>query len=299
VTRWDEDRILAESAKWQWIPPDATEVETEQIHLYVNGGAATLIRADPDPADPDPADPDPADPDPADPGPADADPARGSMGAGANAAADRGTHAHDATRRLIMKVADLARRHGADRVLWGIGPHPRPANLYEVLRALGGEVTLTLDVCAYDLSAGVPDIPVPETVTAGPVTTRDDVRAAMRVGATVWGGDEPTEAEVDKEYDNLTGEPGLFLARHEDEPAGSGGYTLAGTVARMWGAGVVPSMRGKGAYRGLVAARLRDAVARGVTLSLVHANVGTSAPILRRLGFTAYGQRRIVTVVIR
>ncbi|MGH3489723.1 MAG: hypothetical protein ACRDP8_17675, partial [Actinopolymorphaceae bacterium] len=154
MTRWDEDRILAESAKWQWIPPDATEVETEQIHLYVNGGAATMIRADPDPGD------------------ADADPGRGSMGPGVNSDVDGGTYAHDATRRLIMKVADLARRHGADRVLWGIGPHPRPANLHEVLRALGGEVTLTLDVCAYDLSIGVPDIPVPETVTAGPVTTR-------------------------------------------------------------------------------------------------------------------------------
>jgi hypothetical protein len=277
VTTWDADRILAESARWHWTPPGATEVETEQIHLYVNAGAATLIRADPDPADPGLGDPS----------------LRG------NGGTDGTADAQVATRRLIMKVADLARRHGADRVLWGIGPHPRPANLLEVLRALGGEVTLTLDVCAYDLSSGVPDIPVPAAVTAGPVTSWEDVRAAMRVGAKVWGGDEPTDAEVDKEYDNLGDEPGLFLARHGADPAGSGGYTLAGRVARLWGAGVLPTFRGNGAYRGLVAARLRDAVERGVTLALVHANVGTSAPILRRLGFTAYGQRQIVTVLIR
>ncbi|MEQ4208390.1 GNAT family N-acetyltransferase [Actinopolymorpha sp. B9G3] len=294
MTTWDADRILAESAKWHWIPPGATEVETDQIHLYVNAGAATLIRADPDP---DPAADPAADPDPA-----------ASQGAGTGTAAelapegagaDSTPDTEDATRRLIMKVADLARRHGADRVMWGVGPDPRPANLLDVLQALGGEVTVTLDVCAYDLTTGLPTIPVPEGVTAGPVATREDTGAAMRVGAMVWGGDEPTDAEIDKQYDNLGDEPGLFLARHADEPAGSGGYTLAGPVARLWGAGVLPALRGNGAYRALVAARLRDAVARGVTLALVHANVGTSAPILRRLGFTVYGQRQIVTLLIR
>jgi hypothetical protein len=279
VTTWDAERILAESAKWYWIPPGATEVETDQVHLYVNAGAATLIRAEPEPAA------------------ARTEPAAGTAeaAAGTNPSTDSG----DATRRMIMKVAGLARRHGADRVMWGVGPETRPANLLDVLQSLGGEVTVTLDVCAYDLTSGVPDIPVPAGVTAGPVTTREDTSAAMRVGAVAWSRDKPTDAEIDKQYDNPGDEPGLFLARHADEPVGSGGYTLAGSVARLWGAGVVPAKRGNGAYRALVDARLRDAVARGVTLALVHANVDTSAPILRRLGFTVYGQRRIVTVLIR
>ena len=39
-------------------------------------------------------------------------------------------------------------------------------------------------------------------------------------------------------------------------PAGAGGHTLVGEVARLWGAGLVPAFRGRGVYRALAAACL-------------------------------------------
>ena len=82
-------------------------------------------------------------------------------------------------------------------------------------------------------------------------------------------------------------------------PAATGGCTRAGAVARLWGAGTRPDLRGRGAYRALVAHRIAVAHELGATLALVKGRVATSAPILRRLGFTAYGQERLVVVPLQ
>jgi len=44
------------------------------------------------------------------------------------------------------------------------------------------------------------------------------------------------------------------------------------------------------------AAARGDAAARGATLALVHAEQATSSPILQRLGFTVYGQQRVLVI---
>ncbi len=88
---------------------------------------------------------------------------------------------------------------------------------------------------------------------------------------------------------------GYFTGYWEKTPAGAGGYTLAGEVARLWGAGVVPTFRGRGVYRALVRARLAQAAGRGATLALVHAEP-TSSPILQRLGFRVYGQQQVLAL---
>lgn len=198
------------------------------------------------------------------------------------------------TRTMVRTVLDIARDHGADRLSWDVGVIPRPADLPDELFALGGEISLSLDVCACDLGDGRPRIPVPADVSVRQVTTREDVRSKLQVDAAVWGYSEPTEADVDMGFETLT--PGVFLAFCAGELAGTGGYTLAGAVARLWGGGVLPHLRGRGAYRALVDARVRDAATHGATLALVHAGAGTSAPILRGIGFTVYGQRHVITV---
>jgi hypothetical protein len=63
-------------------------------------------------------------------------------------------------------------------------------------------------------------------------------------------------------------------------------------VARLWGGGVVPEARGRGAYRAVLAERLRYACEQGATLALVKGRVETSGPVLRRAGFAAHGQER-------
>jgi GNAT superfamily N-acetyltransferase len=86
------------------------------------------------------------------------------------------------------------------------------------------------------------------------------------------------------------------LALVDAEPAGVGGVTIAGTTARLWDAGVVPHARGRGIYRAVLAARLGYAVEHGATMALVKGRTDTSAPILRRAGFTAYGEERTYRV---
>ena len=44
--------------------------------------------------------------------------------------------------------------------------------------------------------------------------------------------------------------------------------------------------------RAVLAERLRIARAVGATLGLTHGRVDTSSPILRRIGFTRYGEQR-------
>lgn len=68
-------------------------------------------------------------------------------------------------------------------------------------------------------------------------------------------------------------------------------------VARLWGAAVIPAMRGRGVYRGLIATRLGAAAARSATLALVHAGP-MSSPILQRLGFRKFGERHTFRVDI-
>ncbi len=90
------------------------------------------------------------------------------------------------------------------------------------------------------------------------------------------------------------GPPGR-VAYVDGEPAGTAGCTLAaggragGCVARLWGGATRSSLRGRGAYHACVGARLELARRRGADLGLVKAVTTTSAPIVRRLGFTAHG----------
>jgi GNAT superfamily N-acetyltransferase len=71
---------------------------------------------------------------------------------------------------------------------------------------------------------------------------------------------------------------------------------MANGVARLWGGVVVPSARGQGIYRAVLDARLSYAADRGATMGLVKGKIDTSGPILRRAGFTAYGQEPIYDV---
>jgi predicted acetyltransferase len=82
------------------------------------------------------------------------------------------------------------------------------------------------------------------------------------------------------------------VAYVDGEPACSGGCTVVDEVARLWGAATRPHVRGRGAYRALLAERLRRAAQLGATVGLVKGVVDTSGPILRRLGFTGYGYER-------
>lgn len=255
-----ESVVLQESADWvsPWSPPGAKLVDTDRFRFFVDRSVATVVRAEP------------------------AEPAE------ASGAED-----------LIDEVLGLCRDQGATTVKWTVRPGDVGEAVADSLRRRGGVTDELIDICAWNLGAGLPTIPVPADVEVRPVRDRDDIAALQKVDAEVWGYRELTDREIDEQAANLW--PGRFGAFIEGQPVGSAGSTLVTSdrgqsVARMFGAGVVPAFRGRGAYRALLAARLQDARGRGATLALVHARSGTSGPILRKIGFAQVGQQTVIEV---
>lgn len=194
---------------------------------------------------------------------------------------------------LVTRVLTELGRHSPTQVHWQIGPGSLPAGVDQILTGLGASVHETIDICGYPLDRAFPIGSLAQGASVRPVRTRDDVAQFERTSAQAWGYPPPSEEDIDNTFAGSTA--GYFIGCWHGVPAGAGGYTLVGDVARFWGTAVVPELRGRGVYRGLVHARMADARNRGGKLALVHARP-TSSPVLQRLGFAVYGQRKIWSI---
>ncbi|MCM3781188.1 GNAT family N-acetyltransferase [Microbacterium hydrocarbonoxydans] len=142
-----------------------------------------------------------------------------------------------------------------------------------------------------------PVIEVPPGVTAEIVRTLDQVRDVDSVNVPVWEQSALDDDGLRTELAEITaaldaGEGLRVLARIDGRPVSTGGCTIVDGVARLWGAATVEHARGRGAYRAVLAERLRASAERGAITALVKGRVSTSAPILRRAGFVHYGDER-------
>ena len=251
----DPDRVAAASAAWVWFPDDATAVSAED-HLLVRWPA--YFDAPPTLLRTDPD----AHPD-----------------------------------EVLDEVTDRVRAWGAATVECWV-KLDAPPGLEEALAARGAEAGEVVDVFALDLAAGVPDLDPPAEVETRWQLDEATTRDALGVAVEAFGeGSVPPDERVRELAEEAAaahreGWGGTSVAYLDGRPVGSGGLTLAEDVARLWGGGVVPAARGRGVYRALLAARLEHAVRRGATMALVKGRVDTSAPILLRAGFAAYGQER-------
>jgi hypothetical protein len=189
---------------------------------------------------------------------------------------------------LMAEVADQVRAWGRASVSWSLSDSSRPADLESRLREAGAVVVETTDVLAFDMTAGLPVVGDLAGVRSALVTDEATRGAADAVALAVWGFSEPASKSAEFRA----------VAYLGDEPVATGGCTLAGPVARLWGAATVPAARGRGAYRAVLRERLVAARSRGATLALVKGKVETSAPILRRAGFRAYGQQRLFDLAL-
>jgi hypothetical protein len=264
MTGWTRARVLEAAAAWVWVPDGAEQVRTEDYQLIRYPDR--LI----DPTWP--------------------------------AAQVAWSSTTRAAGEVIDEVAGQVRAWGLGEVHWWVSGATAPAGTERALRARAGTVTETLQVLAYDLGRGRPALDVPADITVELVHDERTVRAAALVAARGWQRPAADEAEIARQLEEVTVDPATgdlrdqssfrmvaFLGRR---PVAVGGATLAGPVAQLWGAVTLPAWRGRGAYRGLLAGRIRLAAGRGATLALVKGRVETSAPILRRAGFTAFGEER-------
>ncbi|NUR28402.1 MAG: GNAT family N-acetyltransferase [Catenulispora sp.] len=199
----------------------------------------------------------------------------------------------DDPQRLIVAALRLANPRGATLVRWAVHPGTEPAGLADALTRHGSVVVEELDISAYDLGQGLPELPVPADVTIERVDTPEQLEEVYPVSAGAF--DQPVASPEFRAAERATlfaaGNPAVrYLARVDGQVVGSAGVTVEGDVAKLWGGGVLAAYRGRGVYRALLAARLETAVAQGATFALVKARTGTSSPILRKAGFIAYGQ---------
>ena len=92
------------------------------------------------------------------------------------------------------------------------------------------------------------------------------VSAEHRAHVTTWwievfGGTATDRAVLEATFPGevakvRSGGGGAVVAYLDDRPVGSGGLTVAGPDARLWGGVVLPEARGRGIYRAVLAARL-------------------------------------------
>lgn len=277
MRRWTAEAVLAAAAEWVWIPPDAEQVATADYQLIAyprHFQHPTQV------------------------------PWSGS---------------ERPVTELIDEVAAHVRDWGRNAVYWWVRDATRPPDTEAALLARGATLAETVQVLAYDLADGLPGLglsanpgPADSVLTfstrdaAGePVTLRAEVvrdeatmRANYLVSDEVW--DEHRERTPAAVAGDLAEVRAGLAARSDlrvvvyagDEPAAAGGCTIVGDVARLWGAGTRTALRGIGAYRALLLARIGLAREHGATLALVKGRLQTSGPILRRAGFTAYAEER-------
>jgi hypothetical protein len=198
-------------------------------------------------------------------------------------------------RELIAEVRQRARDADRPVLRWWVNGRTAPADTGEVLEQHGFEQLETVEVLALELKNAdeiTAALELPDDVVVRPAEDAESIYLAGQIDSQVFGWPPPTAEELEEETEQLAeASPPVrrYLAYIDDELIGSAGYTLVGDVLRLWGAGVLPEARGRGAYRALLAARCVDGIRRGATLAMVKGRTDTSAPVLRRAGFSSYG----------
>ena len=225
---------------------------------------------------------------------------------------------------LLDEILTHVRSWGLLGVAWWVSAASRPEDTEEQLRVRGGKRIDTVQILACGLTeptgltgltgltepteltgltglTGLTESPadlgVPADVSVELVDDERTFRAASQVTVRGWGRKEPDEAnlatDLAKTFSDLaTWTNFRVLASVGGVPASTGGATLNDEVAQLWGAVTLPAFRRRGGYRAVLAERLRLARDHGAELALVKGRAETSGPILRRAGFTDYGEER-------
>lgn len=184
----------------------------------------------------------------------------------------------------VEEIRGLLRSLGREGAEWELGESSEPSDLVERLLALGLRRDESDPVAVGMVLRGA-SLTTPEGVVARPVASVDELRAAREVQGAAFGDPRPVDPEQAARDYLLEGVDGsTFVAFVDGElvAAGYAAYTPWGLI--LFGGATLPSARGCGAYRALVAARAAEGAKRGTPALVTHAG-RMSRPILERLGF--------------
>ncbi|REJ04953.1 GNAT family N-acetyltransferase [Microbacterium bovistercoris] len=201
---------------------------------------------------------------------------------------------------VVDHAIERSREWGATRLTFWTNPSDGPDLEDEFIRR-GAVHEDTVTVFARPIPGDPIDVPADAQTEI--VRTLDQVRDVDLVNVPVWEQHPLDEAGLREELAEVVaaldaGDGGRVLARLDGRPVSTGGCTVAGGFVRLWGAATLPEYRGRGAYRAVLAERLRVGADLGATTALVKGRVSTSAPILARAGFTQYGDERSYVLAV-
>ncbi len=255
MSRWTAERVLQAAAEWVWVPSDAEEIHTEDYHLIAYPEFFQMPT---------------------------------------QLAWSRTQRPPD---EVIDEVLVHARALGRPAVFWWVSVATRPPETEQALTARGAALVDTVSVLGRELTGGPPALDVSPGITTVVVNDENTLRDWYTVDSEVWDEPVPDEGRLARGLketvsDLASGTGFRVVAYVNAEPVSTGGCGLVDGVARLWGAGTRPGWQRRGAYRAVLAERLRRAAEQGATLALVKGRVTTSAPILRRAGFSPYGEER-------
>lgn len=201
---------------------------------------------------------------------------------------------------VLDRAIDRTKRWGESQLTVWTSAADRP-DLESELRLRGAEHIDTVAVFAAPLEAV--RIEVPADATAEVVRTREQVREVDSVNVPVWGQSPLDEEGISAELAEISaalasGEGACVLGRLDGEAVSTGGCTIIDGFVRLWGAATIETARGRGAYRAVLAERLRVGSELGARTALVKGRVSTSAPILTRVGFEHYGDEHAYRLTV-
>lgn len=182
---------------------------------------------------------------------------------------------------------------------WKHYAHDLPLDLPRRLIAAGFEAGDEEALMVAELAGLATEIAPPPGVRIVTVSDEAGVALLQRVHDEVFGGDHSgLRLELVAQLAEAPDTVAVVIAMAGDVAVSSARAEFhRGTeFASLWGGCTLPSFRGRGIYRALVAHRARIAVERGFRYVQVDA-LPTSRPILERLGFveisktTAYTRR--------
>lgn len=206
----------------------------------------------------------------------------------------------------VAEVRAFMRREGRLEATWELGPSATPHDLADRLRDLG-MIPFWHAARTSSMIFSVDGDEVPEALREEPAVRiapigrdparREQNRAAFfRSQQLFWTcfdfhPETPGQAEhaLVKEFEMYEAAPHWlrFVAwadASDREPLAVGDAALTPHGLVLCGGGTLPGHRGRGLYRALLAARLREAIARRTPRLLTQAGP-MSQPILARLGF--------------
>ncbi|MFD8341639.1 GNAT family N-acetyltransferase [[Kitasatospora] papulosa] len=172
---------------------------------------------------------------------------------------------------------------------WKLYAHDGPAGLGGLLAAAGFEAEPAETLLVAPVAGRSTSVELPDGVRLRNVTDAAGVELMVRAHELAFGTDGAQLRH--RTLARLADAPDTFVAvvaMAGDEPVSSARMEMypATGFAGLWGGGTAAPWRGRGIYRALIAHRARVAARHGYRFLQVDAT-DLSAPILRRLGFTA------------